>query len=368
MAENKLIYIRADANHNIGMGHIMRCLSVADAFQALGHNVSFIIADEGVSSLIEQRGYEVVILNSDYRMMEDELSFWPELSPDLIIVDSYYVTSTYLCFLREKLKIETGKSGKLVYIDDVYSFPYPTDILVDYNAYASFPSYSDLYRDSIEPEPRLILGPTYAPLRSMFRNNPKRVQKERVERILISTGGSDELHLTLSILHHLLDKERMGGRVYHILIGAMNADKEFIRRIAAKDEHINLHENVTDMRSLIEGMDLVISAAGSTLYEICTCGVPLITFSTADNQIPGAEAFERLGLGINTGDLRDPDTIDHNAVMSGKLRSDAVELILTEAEKLAVDYEKRVSMGTRMQELIDGYGADRMAQKIISFC
>ena len=361
------VVFRADANHNIGMGHIMRCLSIADAFQTLGHNVSFIIADEGISSLIKQRGYEAVILNSDYRIMEEELKLWPELTPDLIIVDSYYVTATYLCSLREKLITETGESGKLVYIDDVYSFPYPVDILVDYNAYASLPSYSDLYRDRREPEPQLILEPTYAPLRSMFRNIPKKVQKDRVENILISTGGSDELHLALAILRAVISSVR-SNHVYHFLIGAMNADKDEIKKVAAEVEWVQLHENVTDMRSLIEGMDLVISAAGSTLYEICACGVPLITFSTADNQIPGAEAFDRLGLGINAGDLRDPDSIDHNAVMSGKLRPDAVELILTEAEKLADDYQKRALMGTRMQELIDGFGADRMVQKILSFC
>lgn len=359
------VVFRADANHNIGMGHIMRCLSVADAFQALGHNVSFIIADEGMSSLIEQRDYEAVILNSDYRMMEEELKLWPELTPDLIIVDSYYVTAPYLSTLRGRMK---STAGKLVYIDDVYSYPYPVDILVDYNAYASFPTYAGLYGDSGVDQPQLILGPIYAPLRSMFRNIPKKVQKERVENILISTGGSDELHLALSLIRYLLDNGRVGDRVYHFLIGAMNADKEEIRKLAANDDHIVLHENVIDMRSLIEGMDFVISAAGSTMYEICACGVPLITFSSADNQLPGAEAFDRLGLGINAGDLRDPDTIDHNAVISGKLRFDAVELILTEAEKMADDYQKRALMGARMQELIDGFGADRMVQKIISFC
>lgn len=50
-------------------------------------------------------------------------------------------------------------------------------------------------------------------------------------------------------------------------------------------------------------MDICISAARTTLYEICACGVPLITYSLADNQIFGAKAFENLGLGINIGGL-----------------------------------------------------------------
>jgi len=67
-------------------------------------------------------------------------------------------------------------------------------------------------------------------------------------------------------------------------------------------------ENVQDMRGLICSMDLIVSAAGSTLYEICACGVPLITFVTADNQIRGAEAFSSLGLAVNIGDLREPES------------------------------------------------------------
>lgn len=375
-----MILFRADANSTIGMGHIMRCLSLADAISLSTSeptiikgkaDIKFILADPGVSELIKSRGYEPIILNSHYDDMDAELPLWEELSgsidADLVIVDSYYVTESYLTYLREEV-------GRTCYIDDVLSFPYPVDILVNYNAYASLSSYQKLYSTSSDvAEPQLILGPTYAPLRPMFRNIDKRTQPEQIKNVLISTGGSDELRVALSFLSYLRDhpenrscgSDKSDGRVYHILLGAMNTDKDQIKSIAENMDNIILHENIADMKSLISSVDLCISAAGSTLYEICACGVPLITYSLADNQIPGAEAFETLGLAVNVGDLRDPKSINHDLVMSGTLAGDAIEKLVKAADALATDLEKRAVMSRRAQDLIDGRGAERLAEELI---
>ena len=319
------VIIRADANKYIGMGHIMRTLSIADAFSDVGCQVEFLVADDSISEVIQRRGYKAIVLNSDYINMEEEK--WPQtINSDLIIVDSYYVSATYLQSLRAKMQ---PVCVKLVYIDDVYAFPYPVDILVNYNTYAVPSIYDTLYSCSSVKEPKLILGPAYAPLRSMFREIDKKNQPETVKNI------------------------------------AMNTDKEEIKKIASEDKNIIIHENVIDMKSLISSIDLAISAAGSTLYEISACGVPVITYSLEDNQIPGAEAFERLGLAVNVGDLRNPVTVVHNSVMNGTLDGFAIERILTAAEKLSIDYEQRVAMGKQMQEMIDGFGADRIVQEIL---
>ena len=360
------VVFRADANINIGMGHIMRCLSIADAFSNAGCNVEFLIADKDVSMLINDRGYEVIILNADYKCLEEELILWPiDLHPEIIIVDSYYVTGLYLRRLHEKTK-STG--GKLVYIDDVYTFPYPVDILVDYNAYSNDSIYESLYKEATVEKPKTVLGPSYAPVRSMFRDIPKRIQPKNVKNILISTGGSDGLHLAFALIQDITDPSFKYDYVYHFLLGAMNTDKEQINKIVLNKQNIVIHENVTDMKSLIQAVDLAISAAGSTLYEISACGVPLITYSLADNQVPGAEAFERLGLAVNIGDLRAPSSIDTNYLGSGLLDENAVQRILIAADALATNYDYRCEMATRMQAMIDGLGADRIVQEILKLC
>ena len=67
------IYIRADMNEIIATGHIMRCLSIADAAREMGKETEFITADEKPVDILQKRGYEPVILHTDWQRMEDEL-------------------------------------------------------------------------------------------------------------------------------------------------------------------------------------------------------------------------------------------------------------------------------------------------------
>ena len=360
-----MILFRADANSSIGMGHVMWCLSIADAISTNTSfptivrgkaDIKFVLTDETVADLIKSRGYEPIVLHTNYSHMESEIETWNELSDsidaDLIIVDSYFVTADYLSFLRDNI-------GFTAYIDDVLAFPYPVDVLVDYGAHITATDYHRLYEGREEPE--FIFGMEYAPLRAMFQDVPPKEQREEVKDVLLSTGGSDELHIALSFVKYLC--EHPSAYTYHILLGAMNQDKLTIHALADKMDNVVLHENVQDMRGLICSMDVIVSAAGSTLYEICACGVPLITFSTADNQVPGATAFSSLGLAINIGDLREPKS---RTVMSGTLDPSAIDRIVRVAKVLAEDMNTRVMMATRMQSLIDGRGASRLAKEMLN--
>lgn len=354
-----MIYIRADANSNIGMGHIMRCLSIADAFRSNGIMSTFIVADENALAVVALRGYEAIVLNSAFDDMEAELPLWKLkgiLEADIIIVDSYFVTDSYLL----KIKSDFLKNGKLVYIDDITAFAYPVDTLVNYNAFAEISKYQSLYKDTSVAFPKLILGPSYAPLRAMFQNVLKRLQPKIVKNILISTGGADKFHLALLLITALKENVASKDYNYHFLIGAMNEDKEQIRKLALGYDNLVIHENVSDMRHLLEGMDLAVSAAGSTLYEICACGVPLITYTIADNQILGAEAFQKLGLAINIGDLRKKSVPDGTHILCEELETSAINQIINAIDMCCEDYAWRVVVGDKMHEIIDGHGAERL--------
>lgn len=354
------IVFRADANHNIGMGHIMRCLSIADACKSTVNNATFIIAEKDTEDIIKKRGFDVTVLSSDCTKMDEEIGRWPQSEPlDAIFIDSYYVTPSYLATLKKVFK------STIIYIDDLLSFPYPVDIIINYNIYSSELDYEKLFSNSNYNTPSLFLGPKYAPLRAIFRKLSPKKQKINISDVLISTGGSDEFHLALNLVRHLL-KQTQIEYTYHILMGALNQDKTEIKSITAGNTHIVLHENVSDMKTLIRSMDIVVSAAGSTLYEVCACGVPLITYIIADNQIPGAQAFEKQHLAVNVGDLRELETIAANQNISAKLRPDASAIILSVLEKISQNHEQRVNMGLQMQELIDGRGANRIVDALKS--
>ena len=210
------IFIRADAHPNVGMGHVMRCLSIADALKKAGHDVKFILADNSVTGLIQERGFETIVLGTDYKHMEAELASWAKIEvggkvkkaeqagttdntkkADAIIVDSYFVTAPYLKAIKRQ------HCKKLIYIDDLASFPYPVDILIAYNAYADIKTYQKLYGTTDTTRlPCIIIGPQYAPLREMFQGITPRQQNEVVKEVLVSTGGADFLHLALQFLQY----------------------------------------------------------------------------------------------------------------------------------------------------------------------
>ena len=124
-----MFYIRADGNAKVGMGHIMRCLSIAEAALELGSRPVFISADNDGRTIINGRGVECTVLDTDYTDMESELEKLARIlnREDIILVDSYCVTESYLRSL--------GEMCKTAYLEDMGK-PYPVNLLINYNIYA----------------------------------------------------------------------------------------------------------------------------------------------------------------------------------------------------------------------------------------
>lgn len=341
-----MIIFRADGNSAVGAGHVMRCLSIADAAKQLGEKCIFITAADDFEAHIASRGHEVHVLGTDYTDMEAEnlSSVLEEYKPSALFVDSYYVTEDYLGNLLEYCR----KNGiKLVYLDDVLAFAYPCDILVNYNIYGKKADYERLYEGRRMPQ--LLLGTAFAPLRAEFQNRTLRKVKQNADSVLVSTGGADSEHIAVE----LVKLAAKYPHTFHFVIGALNTDKECIRELAEASDNIILHEAVTSMAPLMESCDVAISAAGSTLYELCATQTPTLTYILADNQIPGAEEFSARGVMKNCGDVRDLGTEE----LARRLLEDAGELL--------IDYGKRAQIAADMQSIVDGRGAARMIDKVL---
>jgi len=364
--KNKVFFFRADGNGNIGSGHVMRCLSIASA--ALGNpdigQIFFITASDTsdnfhrlLASYVSE-GIEVITLSTPYNALETEVRQLQELirthHPSALFIDSYFVTNNYLYSVWETSR---ATATKLVYIDDVASFPYPCDVLVNYNIYGGDweEKYKSLYISSGKRVqcPQLILGSTYAPLRGEFQNLQPRTVKKNATNILISTGGTDFEHLTVSLIDAVLSNPEAKSYAFHFVIGAMNEDAKLISSLASSSHNIVLHQAVKSMSSLMKDSDLAISAAGSTLYELCSTQTPTITYILADNQIPGARGFEKHGILKNCGDVREVG----KAALASRL--------ITEAVELAENYEERRRIAERMKSVVDGNGAKRIVDTII---
>lgn len=297
-----MFYIRADANNEIATGHVMRCMSIADEMRQNNINVCFLTADHNADVLIKKRGFEVICLDSVWNNLENEISERKLITllkntDDLegIIVDTYYVTENYLQTLHNICKT--------IYIDDIFSLKkYPVDILINYNIYGEELDYKSRCLN----ETRLLLGTEYTPLRQEFKNIDKKI-RETVKDVFISTGGTDNYNIAGKLLGEIFEnkKSELSKLNFHVISGAMNKNLPYLLEMEKKYKNIIVYQNVSNISEIMLKCDIAVSACGSTMYELCACGLPIVTYSFADNQIPGIRKFAEKGVAFNCGDLRD---------------------------------------------------------------
>lgn len=324
------LYFRVDANNVIATGHLMRCLSIADAARDYGIESVFITADEGSQVVLESRGYENVVLHSSWNDLDKEISQLSELikqnQVNKLIVDSYYVTEKYLASL--------SKLTEVTYIDDLHMFDYPVANIICYANY-----YKKLY-PILDSNINYYLGCEYVPLRKEFANKPQKKINENIENILILSGGSDQYHVIKQLLNKLSNKT-----CYNIVAvcGEYNEDyDELVQRY--KNTNVKVLRNVSDIDKYMDWADLAISAGGSTLYELCACGTPTISYSIADNQLNNVMQFDEDGIIKYCGDVIKDSIID--------------DIVNSMSMFSSQKYRKYLSL--RMQNLINGMGAKKI--------
>lgn len=298
--------------------------------------------------------YVINANNDTSRMADDSVINIPDSQKYKHIIyftDSYFVTGQYLSAIPP--------FAKTAYIDDLQAFDYPVNLIINYDVISprDMPAYRSAYRKA----DRLLLGASYTPLRSQFLHK-QTIVKEKVTDILITTGGSDPFHFCLNFIRHLNSQlhKSPGTRidvqtssiptvVFHIVIGKLNADREKLWQAARNLSCLKLHESINDMASLMGQCDIAVSAAGTTLYELCALGVPSISFTMADNQLTAAKAFDAAGAISCAGDIRtDQETV--------------LEAVFRFMEKCS--FEKRKTAHETMRSLVDGKGSLRIAHAI----
>lgn len=346
MESRPLVYIRTDGNETIATGHLMRCLSIARALRRQHAQPIFVLSDMTSVSLLQrmmtaaetaEQAFPIVHLQTDYRNPEKEIPAMQNLlsarSIACLLVDSYFATSRYLSDLK--------KICRVAYLDDLQAFDYPVDLIINYDIIVD----KSFYRSAR----KVLCGGSYTPLREQFSLCPYHLW-EQVRDVFLSTGGTDPFNISCGLLQKMRTSPQWQNVNFHVLTGPMHAHRADLSTLSAQDGRIILHQNVTDMASLMAQCDLAISAAGTTLYELCAVGVPSVSYSMADNQIPGAKAFDQAGLIPWIGDIRNNPAFFETAC----------EKMLS----LARDHNARKEQSTRMRMAIDGAGADRIAEQL----
>ncbi|MCI9023425.1 MAG: UDP-2,4-diacetamido-2,4,6-trideoxy-beta-L-altropyranose hydrolase [Dorea sp.] len=333
-----MLYIRTDMNNTIATGHMMRCLSIADAAAKFGKRTTFILADEQAVEIIRERGHETVVLYSKWNDMDAELDtlqkIIEELRISVMLIDSYMVTQNYLSILSERVKT--------IYLDDLNAFCYPVHALICYAVYWKKFCYHPNYQKA-----KLLLGLSYVPLREIFCNCEKKVIKTETENLLILSGGTDYFHILERILQRI---EKKKYRSIVVICGNYYEDYEMLCGQYKEYEQIHFYKAVKNIEDYMKQADMAVSAGGTTLYELCACGTPTVSYSFTDNQIDNVREFQEEGIIDYAGDVRDTDIFENiNRILKRYFR----------------DRVLREERSKRMQKLVDGKGAERIAETLI---
>lgn len=329
-----MVHIRVDANNIIATGHLFRCISIAEALREHGEDVTFVMADNNGVSILEGR-FPYIILDTDWRDMNSELAILRDIlvqeNAKKLIIDSYQVTENYLSELK--------KYVKTIYIDDVNAFYYDVDELICYANYYRNNKYEERYSKT-----KLLLGCNYVPLRKEFRNVPDKVIKPDVDELLIMSGGTDSYNYIGNILENIDSSQY---KRVNAICGRYNVNYDVLYK-KYKGTNVNIVRSADNIIDYMLNADIAISASGVTLYELCACGTPTLSYVMADNQIDNAIQFDKDGIIAYMGDIRKGNVIN-NIINNLK----------------TYDMKTRQIQSLRMKKYVDKNGALNIAEEVI---
>ena len=337
------VLIRADGNEKIGSGHIMRTKSIANELKELGAKVLYALADERGKRLINNE-FQSVILSSNYECLDDEInalsSVIKEQKIKLILLDSYFVTPKYFKELK--------KLAKVVYIDDLDAFAYECEALINYGAFFD----KNEYKARQNLAKKHFLGSEFAPLRAEFGSTQKSSKNTQKKQVLLTTGNTDLLGIMPRLLEAFLSDESLKNLEFLAISGAFNEHENKLLALSAKHKNIKVLKNPENMAQIMAEADFVLSAGGSTLYELASLAKAVICFSIAANQ-NNIKSWAEAGAMLYAGDAK----ADSHSVVAR-----SVNLL----KSLLNDENLAKTLGQKAHFFVDGKGAIRLAKELLS--
>ena len=288
-----MILIRTNGGKNIGLGHIMRCYSLAEALKLKDPKEEIIFSvNREMVAFVEEKGYKADPFET---FNKEDLEAIKNQKPDRIVFDSYLATNDYL---KQLSQIAT-----LIQFDDnndLYN-PVYAKLLINGNIHAPRLNYSKADNDT-----KLLLGLRYLIMRPEYWNvKPNR----NGEGILITTGGSDFQQLMPRFIKALYNT----NEEKNIIIGPAYPKEEIktIKRLTNNNDTFRLIESPGSLKTHINTSKVIITAAGSTVYEVLRLNKIPIIYTFADNQKQIAQTLEEKGI-TNLGHLDEIDFTEDN--------------------------------------------------------
>ena len=303
------IAIRVDASYAIGHGHVMRCLTLAEALRKRGAQVLFVCREhEGhLCGQIEERRFSTFRLPKINTQCGDTSSYaawlgasWQEdleqtraaiqatgQQSDWLVVDHYGLDQRWESSLRSCV-------ARIMVIDDLADRAHDCDLLLDQNLVAEI---EHRYAGKVPLSCALLLGPEYALLQPLYAELHDRMlpREGPIRRILIYFGGADGTNMTGRSLTAFMHLNRPDITI-DVVIDADSPHADHIRKQVAGQSNIYIHSNLPSLAPLMARADLAVGAGGATSWERLCLGLPSLVVTLAENQRPVAQYLHGAGL------------------------------------------------------------------------
>ncbi len=336
---------RTDSGMTAGSGHVMRCLALAAAWNALGGRAVFILSDPDavLEDRILKRGFAVRNSGAETGGAADAaatLKAAEDLDAAWIVLDGYRFGPDY----RDALA--AGASRLLIVDDGLDAVAFHDAWILNHNPWAD----AALYAGRTDHAPALA-GADFTLLRPEFLDKRREdaAAPDRARRLLVTfgaTGGCGLLEKTLEALADPLFQDM------EILVAAghLHADDPGLsRRRQASPKGLRLVSHLDDMATAMAWADMALAAAGTTTWELLYLGVPVLLTVIAENQrLLAAWAAER-GAARNLGRQEDLDAAGLRDALAG----------------LTYDQPGRQAMRRAGLACLDGQGARRVAETLL---
>jgi UDP-2,4-diacetamido-2,4,6-trideoxy-beta-L-altropyranose hydrolase len=340
MKVKQRLLIRADASPQIGAGHVMRCLALAQAWQQQGGQVYFVMANivPSLAARLQAEGMQVIhapSLSGSHEDAEYTITQAKTLGATWVVVDGYQFGAEYQQVIKA-----TGL--RLLFLDDYGHAPhYWADLVVNQNIYA----HERLYARR-EPYTSLLLGSQYVLLRQEFWpwQGWQRQIPTVARRVLVTLGGADPDNVTLKVIQ-ALQRVQLKDLEVVVVVGGNNPHYEQLQTSTRDSEGaIVLTRDVTNMPELMAWADVAITAGGSTCWELAWMRLPCVIIILAENQQQIAENLDMMGVAMNLG--------WHTSVYRDPMAENISELLY--------GLDLRREMVQRTYRLVDGNGSSRV--------
>ena len=282
----KKVIFRADGNAQIGLGHIMRCLALAQMLQD-EFLMRFALAEptSELLSLLDNAEPTVLALPES----NSETAFLDRIESDeIVVLDGYSFTEAFQQSVRARAK-------KLVFIDDLVSGHQVADVVINHSGGVSKNEYE------AESYTQFCLGPHYAVLRPEFLRTDGFGAPPADGPVFVSLGGADPKNTSLTVLEAIQQVD--DTLPVQLVLGPFHPNRSAIEAFQAHLPNLTILQNLTAARMAheLEQCSLAITACSTVACEVCAINRPLIAVVTADNQAWLAQFLsdEKLALSVN---------------------------------------------------------------------